>query len=92
VALISLKATKRCIQRVEPEKNPFVFVAAAVFGMWNECGQSCLDSWSEHLAYWMLSSGTEFCSGTTENILSELYSWKYLFHCRFCVHNCLNFY
>lgn len=32
------------------KKNPFVFVTAAVFGMWSESGQSCLDTWSQHLA------------------------------------------
>jgi len=37
------------------KKNPFVFVAAAVYGMWSECGQSCLDIWSQHLACWMLT-------------------------------------
>ena len=37
------------------KKNPFVFVATAVFGMWSECGQSCLDIWSQHLACWMLT-------------------------------------
>lgn len=36
---------KKMYSPEEPEKNPFVFVAAAVFGLWSERGQSCSDSW-----------------------------------------------
>jgi hypothetical protein len=41
---------KKMYSASRTRKKPFVFVAAAVFGMWSESGQSCLDSWCEHLA------------------------------------------
>jgi hypothetical protein len=41
---------KKMYSASRARKKPFVFVAAVVFGTWSECGQSRLDSWSEHLA------------------------------------------
>lgn len=47
----------------EPEKNPFVFVAAAVSVCGVSADKAARTVGSEHLAYRRLHSGTEFCSG-----------------------------